>query len=98
MAAIRIEDIVDEASFGLVPPCADPSFDHRSCDYWEDAHRRSRAARSIAPAVPRPPVRPPNPFGDDDADEAVANPFLPASKGPAFNPFARPDGDAPANP
>ena len=98
MAAIRIEDIVDEASFGLVPPCADPSFDHRSCDYWEDADRGSRAARSIAPAAPRPPVRPPNPFGDDDAEEPAVNPFLPASKGPAFNPFARPDDDALANP
>jgi GNAT superfamily N-acetyltransferase len=98
MAAIRIEDIVDEASFGLVPPCADPSFDHRSCDYWEDADRGSRAARAIAPAAPRPPARPRNPFGDDDADEPAVNPFLPASKGPAFNPFARADDDAPENP
>ena len=30
----------------LVPPCADPAFDHRSCDYWEDADRGSKAARA----------------------------------------------------
>ena len=28
-----------------IPPCADPGFDHRSCDYWEDADRGSKAAR-----------------------------------------------------
>lgn len=97
--AIRIEDVVDETSFGLVPPCADPSFDHRSCDYWEDADRGSRSARAIAPAaVPRPPARPHNPFGGDEANEPAVNPFLPASKGPAFNPFARADDEAPQNP
>ena len=31
---IRIVDVTDDASFRLVPPCADPGFDHRSCDYW----------------------------------------------------------------
>ena len=97
--AVRIEDVVDESSFGLLPPCADPSFDHRSCDYWEDADRGSRAARAIAPAaVPRLPARPRNPFGDDEADEPAVNPFLPASKGPVFNPFARDDDEAPLNP
>jgi hypothetical protein len=60
MTAIRIEDIVEETSFGLLPPCADPSFDHRSCDYWEDADRGSRAARSkrVTPsATTRPTSR-----------------------------------------
>ena len=37
MTAIRIVDVTDEAAFRLIPPCADPGFDHRSCDYWEDA-------------------------------------------------------------
>ena len=97
--ALRIEDVVDAASFGLVPPCADPAFDHRSCDYWEDADRGSRAARAIAPAAaPSPPARPRNPFADDDADEPPVNPFLPASRGPAFNPFAADRDEAPANP
>jgi GNAT superfamily N-acetyltransferase len=98
MAAIRIQDVVDEASFGLLPPCADPSFDHRSCDYWEDADRGSRLARSIAHVAPRPPARPRNPFGDDETEEPAANPFLPASRGPAFNPFARDDDEPIANP
>jgi hypothetical protein len=46
MARLEIVDVTDEARFGLVPPCADPSFDHRTCDYWEDADRGSRASRS----------------------------------------------------
>jgi hypothetical protein len=45
MPAIEIVDIGDEARFGLIPPCADPSFDHRTCDYWEDADRGSKASR-----------------------------------------------------
>ena len=64
---IRILDVTDETGFALVPPCADAGFDHRSCDYWEDADRGSKAARaswlhSVAgarPARTRPtePVR-----------------------------------------
>ena len=59
MDAIRVVDILDEATFGLIPPCADPGFDHRSCDYWEDADRGSKAARLawLEPSVP--PVRVP---------------------------------------
>ncbi len=89
---IRIVDVVDAESFGLVPPCADPGFDHRSCDYWEDADRGSKAARLawLAPAGPAQPPRRPNPFGDDDAD-VVASPAN------AFtNPFA--GAERPANP
>ena len=48
MATIRIVDVVDEASFGLIPPCADPRFDHRTCDYWEDADRGSKTAQMRA--------------------------------------------------
>src|SRR4051812_40359336 len=95
--AIRIVDVTDDASFSLVPPCADPGFDHRSCDYWEDADRGSKAARLAwlpgADAAPPPkPARRPNPFGDDD--EPAFNPFAPAPRGPAFNPFG--DDDEPA--
>jgi GNAT superfamily N-acetyltransferase len=80
MADVRIVDIRDAEGFARIPPCADPGFDHRSCDYWEDADRGSKAARlswwdrsAAAEPAPRP---------------ASANPFAPASSGPAFNPFA----------
>ena len=45
MATIEIVDLTDEARFGLVPPCADQAFDHRTCDYWEDADSGSKASR-----------------------------------------------------
>ncbi|HEY7590147.1 MAG TPA: hypothetical protein VH723_04090 [Candidatus Limnocylindrales bacterium] len=94
MAAIRIVDVTDEASFGLIPPCADPSFDHRTCDYWEDADRGSKASRPgwlEAAAAPPEKPRTGNPFLDDATDPAF-NPFAPATAGPSFNPFA-PDTD-----
>jgi ribosomal protein S18 acetylase RimI-like enzyme len=95
--SIRIVDVTDEAGFRLLPPCADPGFDHRSCDYWEDADRGSKAARlswlHAAPAPPAAKPRPRNPFGDDD-DEPAFNPFAPAQKAPVPNPFA--DEDEPA--
>ena len=81
--AIRIVDVTDDASFGLVPPCADAGFDHRSCDYWEDADRGSRAARAswLSAGAPAPAAkpRPRNPFGGDD-DEPAFNPFAPAPR------------------
>jgi len=97
--AIRIVDVTDDATFALLPPCADPGFDHRSCDYWEDADRGSRAARlswlSASSEVPAAKPKPRNPFGGDT--EPAFNPFAAASTGPAFNPFAT-DDDAPFNP
>ncbi len=102
--AIRIVDVTDDASFRLVPPCADPGFDHRSCDYWEDADRGSKAARlawleggAPAAAATSSRSRPANPFGGDERDELAFNPFAPASRGPAVNPFA-PSGEAAFNP
>jgi GNAT superfamily N-acetyltransferase len=86
MDEIRVVDVVDEATFGLIPPCADPGFDHRTCDYWEDAERGSRAARlswlepsRIASGDPSGTARP-----------RPANPFLAdlEARGPAPNPFA----------
>src|SRR5258707_482116 len=44
MEAIRVIDVVDDEGFRRIPPCADPGFDHRSCDYWEDAATGSTAA------------------------------------------------------
>jgi len=77
---IRIVDVTDEASFALLPPCTDPRFDHRSCDYWEDADRGSKVAR---PAAPGPTAR------STTQPAATFNPFASAGdRGPAFNPFA----------
>jgi len=84
----------------LVPPCADPGFDHRTCDYWEDADRGSKAAR-LAWLEPRSggstkgaaPARTPpaNPFLADleAAGPPPVNPF--ATSRP--NPFLAPDDD-----
>lgn len=97
---IRIVDVTDEPSFRLVPPCADPGFDHRSCDYWEDADRGSKAARlawleSNAPAQPAAkPTSPDNPFAPPSR-EPDFNPFAPGGRSPGavFNPFADDDED-----
>jgi ribosomal protein S18 acetylase RimI-like enzyme len=103
--AVRIVDVANSESFGLIPPCADAGFDHRTCDYWEDADRGSKASRAAwleAPAAAstassRPPA-PPNPFAPDEDDEPV-NPFAPPrSSGPAFNPFANDDDALVDNP
>jgi ribosomal protein S18 acetylase RimI-like enzyme len=101
VVAIRIIDIADEAGFARIPPCADPGFDHRTCDYWEDAARGSKASRLawLQPSAPPPerPVRPvaDNPFLADLETSSVENPFA-IGRGPAVNPFAvRDDTDAP---
>ncbi len=92
MARTRIVDVTDEATFRLLPPCADPDFDHRSCNYWEDPERGSKAARGSwlaaageADAQGARPTPPRNPFADGAA--------------PSPNPFARSRAvDAPRNP
>ena len=101
MAQIRIVDVTDEPAFRLIPPCADPGFDHRSCDYWEDADRGSKAARlAWLEAAPPPPAVAPGPADNPFApvrDPAVVNPFAPTSRSasPAFNPFGDDDDDEP---
>lgn len=67
MTQLRIVDVTDEHTFARLPPCSDARFDHRTCDYWEDADRGSKAARvswlSAAPLPQRGPAPPPdNPF------------------------------------
>ena len=80
MARIEIVDVTDEARFGQVPPCADPAFDHRTCDYWEDADRGSKTSRPSWLPV------------GAGSDSSSSNPFAPPPKASA-NPFAprRPD-------
>src|SRR5262245_34668839 len=94
MGTIRIVDVTDVAAFERIPPCADPGFDHRSCDYWEDADRGSKAARSswlkATPAADRTTTT-------ASPKPASSNPFLAdleASR-PSFNPFTT---EKPANP
>ena len=102
---ITIVDIIDETTFGRIPPCADPTFDHRSCDYWEDADRGSKAIRLdwLEPRQPdpAPPARTStasNPFLAD-LEERGANPFAPlGGGGGAFNPFLDDDDTADDNP
>jgi ribosomal protein S18 acetylase RimI-like enzyme len=95
MAAIRIVDVVDEETFALIPPCADPRFDHRTCDYWEDADRGSKASRpswlergAATTSPPKPKTG--NPFLDDMAEREapLANPFATTRDALADNPFA----------
>ena len=99
MGTIRILDVTDAATFGRVPPCADRGFDHRSCDYWEDADRGSKAVRLAwlepstrardGPETPR--QRPANPFlADLEATRPASNPF--ATERPT-NPFLTPGDD-----
>jgi hypothetical protein len=103
MARIEIVDVTDEARFALVPPCADSSFDHRTCDYWEDAQKGSKANR--------PNWLPAGDAGSGDRSSAAhasvnpfapapktdVNPFLPAPK-VASNPFAPPPSAPMRNP
>ena len=89
MADIRIVDVTDADAFDLVPPCADPAFDHRTCDYWENAETGSKAARPswLGRAADE---------GRDEGGTAGAvkrtstfNPFLEEAsrREPAVNPF-----------
>jgi GNAT superfamily N-acetyltransferase len=84
----EILDVTDETSFGLLPACADPRFDHRSCDYWENDVRGAKTARPAwwQPTPNRPAPRP----------RAVSdNPFAPAApEADGFNPFTAPSSDA----
>jgi hypothetical protein len=82
----RIVEVTAAEGFDRIPPCADASFDHRTCDYWEDDVRGSKAARVSWLTGASPPA----------ALQAspAKNPFAPTA-GPAFNPFA-PRGSAPA--
>lgn len=85
MDPIRVVDVVDEETFRLIPPCADPGFDHRTCDYWEDADRGSKAARLawLKPSTDASTRSTP-------ARSTVANPFLAdleAAGAPPVNPF-----------
>ncbi len=101
MPTITIIDVTDASAFGRVPPCADPGFDHRSCDYWENLEHGSKAARLgwLEPTAPAdkarktgsPKARPANPFlADLQAATPAANPF---TTGRPANSFLTPGDD-----
>jgi hypothetical protein len=94
MDRIRIVDVVDAATFGLLPPCADPAFDHRTCDYWEDRERGSKAHRqSWLQAIAESGAASGQAAGG--APRAPSNPFAPAPGGRPSNPFAPAPGRQP---
>ena len=98
MDRIRIVDVTDPTTFGLLPPCADASFDHRSCDYWEEADRGSKAHRASwlrtggASAGDGPGAETPA-----SARRPPSNPFLVDLEARDDNPFALKRA-APVNP
>ncbi len=96
MVELRIVDVTDEEGFALVPPCADPSFDHRTCDYWEDAVAGSKSHReawlrphAAGASVPAPAGTPAPAGAAPPAGTPARNPFLEEAlqRRPAFNPF-----------
>ena len=106
MDDLQALDVTDEAVFVRLPPCADPGFDHRSCDYWEDDAHGSKAARldwlkpTSSPAAPAPARASGNPFLTDALSAGPAsNPFVAAGgTGSGANPFLLDDDATPVNP
>ncbi len=94
MPHFEVVDVTGEGAFGLIPPCADRAFDHRTCDYWEDADRGSKAHRSNWLKQPEETAGGLSGAGSAAASDPSANPFAPGPKAP--NPFAPPP--RPANP
>jgi hypothetical protein len=94
VAEIRILDVLDEPDLARLPPCADPRFDHRTCDYWEDADRGSKQAR---PALLRPVPRP-DPTSTRRPSVSADNPFAPSPGEGDWNPFAPRPSDAGTDP
>lgn len=80
-----IVDVSDDSTFARIPPCADPRFDHRTCDYWEDEARGSKAHRGSW--LEAGSGAPPRAQAGTAAGGLAANPFAPARE-PDFNPFA----------
>ncbi len=95
---ISILDVTDRASLERLPPCADPGFDHRSCDYWEDADRGTKAIRLdwLVPGTSAggPSARPASAGLPSARAAATVNPFArPAAPTSGFNPFLDEDDD-----
>jgi GNAT superfamily N-acetyltransferase len=92
MAALRVIDVLDEASFEAIPPCADPGFEHRTCDYWENATGGSKANRAAWLEVAAPVVQRTGLEGNPFAPQGPAAPLADwlragADSEPEDNPF-----------
>jgi GNAT superfamily N-acetyltransferase len=98
---IAIIDITDASGYARIPPCSDPGFDHRSCDYWEDADRGSKTIRldwlTSRGASGASAGGASGPASGDPATPSVpANPFLAeleALRRPPSNAFLTDDDD-----
>jgi len=97
-STIEILDVTDDSVFARLPPCVDPRFDHRSCDYWENDVQGSKAARAAwwrsMPAAP--PVRqrvtdPANPFAAGTRADDEFNPFAATAVAAALDPLGGDD-------
>jgi ribosomal protein S18 acetylase RimI-like enzyme len=97
MPELRIVDVRDERGFLAIPPCADPRFDHRTCDYWENAERGASMSRPSWLAAPTPARSgpqpqsgvPDNPFArPSDAPPDAATELAAALRSPATLPSA----------
>ena len=98
MADSKIVEILDGTSFSLIPPCADSRFDHRTCDYWEDADRGSKRNRPAWLEVSRSRQEPQrklglsdNPFASADLEQPNENPFAAAARASIPDAFADDD-------
>ena len=95
-----------ETSFALLPPCADPGFDHRSCDYWEDADRGSKAIRLDWLEPPAASDAKPPTAGAATASATRSSPMRGSGRptrsrravGGGSNPFLADDDEAGGNP
>ena len=93
MPALHVIDVTDQATFERIPPCADGSFDHRTCDYWENARGGSKATRPAWLTVQEPiSTRPDlegNPFAEQGPTTPLADWLRPAGEDALTdNPFA----------
>lgn len=97
MGEVRIVDVAAQEAYALVPPCADPSFDHRSCDYWEDPVAGSKARREswLRPREDAAGSGPSGPARSGAGTSPPLNPFLEeaARREPVFNPFGPEDAE-----
>lgn len=76
MTGLRIVDVTDLPTFQRLPPCLDTRFDHRTCDYWEDADRGSNQHHAgWLDAGPHP-----DRSSRDRAAPVADNPFAPARR------------------